>query len=209
MLILSHRGYWKTAAEKNSPLAFARSFHLTFGTETDLRDLAGRLVVSHDPPPADALPAEMLFGIYQGVGADLPLALNIKADGLHKLLPPLIEQFAITNYFVFDMSIPDSLGWLKIGVPVFTRHSDVEPHPALYSQAAGVWLDAFHSDWWDADVVARHLDAGKQVCIVSPDLHKREPRKMWELLAVADWSDDRRVMVCTDFPEEAQAILRG
>src|SRR4051812_33140333 len=104
MLILSHRGYWTTTAEQNTPAAFERSFRLGFGTETDIRDLAGQLVVAHDPPGPDALSAEVLFGLYRDIGADVPLALNVKADGLQRLLPPLLATHGITNWFVFDMS---------------------------------------------------------------------------------------------------------
>ena len=50
MIVLSHRGYWKTAVEKNTPTAFKRSFELGFGTETDVRDRNGELVISHDMP---------------------------------------------------------------------------------------------------------------------------------------------------------------
>jgi hypothetical protein len=70
-----------------------------------------------------------------------------------------------------------------------------------------VWLDGFHGDWWDEAVIARHLDAGKRICIVSPDLHGREPLPVWERLAKADFRDDPRVMICTDRPEEAAVIL--
>lgn len=208
MIVLSHRGYWQAPEEKNTPAAFERSFRLGFGTETDLRDLAGRLVVSHDPPPADALPSEELFRIYRDAGPGLPLALNIKADGLPKLLLPLLEQFGVTNCFVFDMSVPDALGWLRAGVPTFTRHSEVEPYPPYYDRAAGVWLDAFEGDWWDADVIRGHLDAGKRVCVVSPDLHRRDPRPAWDrIAAVAEFRTEPRLMLCTDRPEEAKALL--
>ena len=209
MLVLSHRGYWKAAAEKNTPAAFARSFRLGFGTETDLRDLAGTLVVAHDPPTAGAIPAEVLFGIYRGVGADVPLALNVKADGLQKWLPPLLAAYGVADCFVFDMAVPDALGWLKAGVPAFTRQSEVEPSPAFYDRAAGVWLDAFGSEWWTADTVGRHLEAGKRVCVVSPDLHGRDPRAAWDALAAAAFRGDPRVMVCTDRPEEAREALGG
>ena len=47
MVILSHRGYWKDA-RKNSVDAFKASFVREFGTETDIRDYNGELVISHD-----------------------------------------------------------------------------------------------------------------------------------------------------------------
>ncbi|HEF1316515.1 TPA: hypothetical protein R8R34_001765, partial [Campylobacter jejuni] len=48
MKILSHRGYWKNKQEKNSIAAFDRSFLNLYGLETDLRDVGGGIVVSHD-----------------------------------------------------------------------------------------------------------------------------------------------------------------
>jgi hypothetical protein len=66
--------------------AFDRSFSLEFGTETDLRDMGGELVISHDPALEGALSAETFFSAYNQSALDLPLALNIKADGLQKLL---------------------------------------------------------------------------------------------------------------------------
>lgn len=211
--ILSHRGYWKTPDEKNSPVAFARSFELGFGTETDLRDARGRLVVSHDPPSderdAPVLEAVELFEIHRRCDRNVPLALNIKSDGLQKLLPPLLKQFGIANAFLFDMAVPDALGWLRAGLPTFTRHSEIETEPAFYREAAGVWLDAFYDDWWTPAVIAGHLAAGKQVCVVSPELHGRNPSEVWNRLATATLRDDPRLMICTDHPEAAKELLGG
>jgi hypothetical protein len=204
MKVLSHRGYWKTVAEKNSPAAFERSFSMGFGTETDLRDLAGQLVVSHDPPLSGAMAADELLTLHQRHDATLPLALNIKADGLQQLLLNRLERLPQLDAFVFDMSIPDAIQWLKVGVPIFTRHSDVEPDPALYDSAVGIWLDGFHGDWWDGSVIERHLDAGKRVCIVSPELHHRDHRAAWERLASEGLPNDGTMMICTDLPEEAR-----
>ncbi len=50
MIILSHRGYWKSEEERNQEVAFHRSFDLGYGTETDIRDIQGKLVISHDMP---------------------------------------------------------------------------------------------------------------------------------------------------------------
>ena len=210
MRILSHRGFWLDTPEKNAPGAFRRSFHRGFGTETDLRDLDGRLVIAHDPPLAGAMTAEAMFEIHRAADPALPLALNVKADGLQPMLTPLLERFRPVEAFVFDMSIPDMLQWLKTEVPVYTRHSDVEPEPLLAGRCAGVWLDAFQSDWWDAAVIANHLAAGRRVCIVSPELHRRDHRPVWALLAAAGpviATDD--VMLCTDFPQDAKEFFES
>lgn len=35
MRIIAHRGYWFSAQEKNTEVAFYRAFSMGFGTETD------------------------------------------------------------------------------------------------------------------------------------------------------------------------------
>ncbi len=207
MKILSHRGYWKSIEEKNTERAFDRSFSLGFGTETDIRDLAGELVVSHDMPQSGALPAKKMLEIHQGNDSALPLALNIKSDGLQLPLIILIEKYEVEHYFLFDMSIPDALISLKHGLKCFTRQSEYEPDPAFYSQAEGVWLDGFHEEWWDEELVQKHLDRGKKVCMVSPDLHRRPHLPFWEKLASWDARSSSALMICTDLPEAAKELF--
>lgn len=209
MVILSHRGYWKRTSEKNTEVAFRRSFELGFGAETDIRDACGKLVISHDPP-ANAngpLSAERFFEIFASYDRSLPLALNIKSDGLYEPLLELLLKFDISNYFVFDMSAPDALGYLKHGVRTFTRQSELEREPAFYDRAAGVWMDAFFGDWADDATVRSHLSAGKEVCIVSPELHRRPHEAVWQRLAAMESARRPGVMLCTDFPEDARSVF--
>ena len=95
MIILSHRGYWKEIYEKNQKIAFERSFSLGFGTETDIRDYKGNLVVSHDIADDKCISVKELFEIYNKFDNTLPLALNIKADGLQVKLKELLEEYKI------------------------------------------------------------------------------------------------------------------
>lgn len=209
MEILSHRGHWLTKAERNAPVALARSFEGGFGTETDLRDLAGALVVAHDPPLPGALAAEELFALHARLGPGLPLALNVKADGLQAMTVALLERFAVRDAFVFDMSIPDTIQWLKTPVPVFVRHSDVEPEPPLLDRAAGIWLDGFAADWWAPATILRHLEAGRRVCLVSPELHGRPHLPVWEILAMRGLDATEGLMLCTDHPTDARRFFRN
>lgn len=209
MRLLSHRGYWKSVEEKNTRLAFERSFALGFGTETDIRDLAGELVISHDMPRQGALTTRELFEIHRSKDSNLELALNIKSDGLQLPLLGLLEEYSIGNYFLFDMSVPDALVCLKHGLKCFTRQSEYEPDPAFYPQAEGVWVDGFHGEWWDEVLIQRHLDAGKKVCIVSPDLHRRPHGPFWELLAGWRIVSHPGLMLCTDLPEDARELFQS
>jgi hypothetical protein len=211
MKIISHRGYWKTASEKNTVLAFERSFSLGFGTETDIRDYDGKLVISHDIATKDCILLDDFFEIYNKYDINLPLALNIKSDGLIDLLTACLKKHNITNYFVFDMSIPQHIQYVKSKVPSFIRHSEYEPNPQaslLYENSTGVWIDCFNGEWFDENVLSNHLDNGKIVCIVSPDLHRREHKIFWRKLSkMKNIIDNENLILCTDFPEEARGFF--
>lgn len=216
MRILSHRGFWTGADERNGRTAFERSLDRGFGIETDLRDRCRRVVIAHDPPACppsgDAgglMTLDDFLALCATRGPGLPLALNIKADGLQRPVREAVERHGTVGAFVFDMSVPDTLGYLDVGLPVYVRHSDIEPEPVLYDRAAGVWLDQFFSDWIGPDTIARHLDAGKAVCLVSPELHRRDHRAQWERLAAAGLQTAPGFMLCTDFPDAAATAFGG
>lgn len=209
MHILCHRGWWTQPGEKNSPAALDRAFAAGLGVETDLRDLAGSVVISHDPPVAPELDLAGLLALHERA-PQAPLALNVKADGLARPVADLLAATGVAEQaFVFDMAVPDQLHWLAAGVAVFTRHSDVEPDPVLYAPAAGVWLDDFGpTRWWDAGTIRRHLDAGKRVAVVSPELHGRPHVSTWEALHQAGIHHEHGVLLCTDLPDAALELFR-
>jgi len=181
------------------PEAFHRSFDFGFGTETDVRDVAGQLVISHDMPVGSEMTLDAMLEIM--AGRNLPLAINIKADGIAQLLKATFEQHGHTNWFVFDMAVPDMRSYLQADVATYTRLSEVEPSPAWIEQAAGVWLDGFESEWFSNTVISELLSRGKQVCVVSPELHGRNPEALWQRLS--DLKSDNRLTLCTDTPEDA------
>jgi len=208
MIVLSHRGFWKDISEKNRPIAFERSFSQGFGTETDVRDYKGELVISHDIADKDSITVKDFLKIYNKYANTLPLALNIKSDGLQSKLKILLKEYNITNYFVFDMSVPDGLLYLKNEINSFTRESEYEKVPSFYNHAQGVWLDEFKSHWIDKDIIALHVKNKKNICIVSPDLHKREYRMEWEhYKQIEQELGISHLIICTDYPEEAREFF--
>ena len=72
MIILSHRGYWLNMSEKNTETAFRRSFAAGIGTETDVRDCARQLVISHDMPDGTELGFREFLSLLPNT--DLPCA---------------------------------------------------------------------------------------------------------------------------------------
>lgn len=200
--VLAHRGWWQKIEEKNTQIAFERAFDNGFGIETDLRDIKGEIVISHNMPQGSEISFEDLLKLLDG--RDLTLALNIKADGMADEIKTLLNKYNHTNYFTFDMSIPEMVVQHKVGLKVFTGQSDIIPHPIMLDKAKGVWLDCFNSDWFDEADIKRILNQGKQVCIVSPDLHKREYKTVWE-----KYKNINGIMLCTDYPMEAEEYFNG
>lgn len=205
MKMIAHRGYWKTAEEKNSIGALYRALDAGYGFETDLRDYCGRLVISHNIADESCTSAEKIFEYYHNRECAVQLALNVKADGIQDLLEKLLEKYSITNYFLFDMSVPEQVVNKNRGITFYTRHSDIEESCVLYEHAAGVWLDSFYDDeWLTEDVIHRHIDAGKPVCIVSPELHQKPQGRVWKMLKDCCLHKSELVSLCTDIPDNAK-----
>ena len=106
------------------------------------------------------------------------------------------------------MSVPDTLRYARAGLPFFTRHSDLEPVPALLRRRA----TACGSTTSTAASSARsgsptHLAAGKRVAVVSPELHGRDPGPTWEEWRAWPLWTHPDVSLCTDHPHEAQEVF--
>jgi hypothetical protein len=208
MIIISHRGLWKKEKEKNTEVAFRESLSHGFGIETDIRANNGKLVISHDIANDECMTFENFLAIYKSYNHELPLALNIKEDGLCEELEDILDIFKISNYFVFDMSIPDTIGYMVKKLNFYSRQSEYEIVPAFYDKADGVWMDEFHEHWIEKRNIIEHIEKSKKICIVSPELHGRNFLREWE-----EYRDIERelnsfnLMICTDHPTRAKEFF--
>lgn len=205
MNILSHRGYWKNESEKNTKTAFLRSFEHGFGTETDVRDLGDKLIISHDPATGDEISLRDFLSLCPD---GVTLALNVKADGLARKINEELLFFPKIDWFVFDMSIPDMRDHLERKNPVFVRRSDVESDMPWIEKCDGIWLDSFEGLWFDRAIIDQLLKLGKKLGIVSPELHKRDHLPLWNMLkTISGYKEENRLFLCTDLPEAARMFL--
>ncbi len=201
MKIISHRGFWKIKDEENTLNAFKDSLVNGFGIETDLRYFDNKIVISHDLPNKSCNSFDDLLELYNELQSNQPLALNIKSDGLFDLINSSLQKYKITNYFLFDMSIPDLITCSKTSLNFFTRISELENTPILVNESKGIWIDEFYSHWITNDIIYNFINNGKKVCLVSPELHKRDYSSEWNQYKSFKNSND--FMICTDFPDKA------
>ena len=195
--IFAHRGFWKDIKEQNTIVAFERAFENNFGVEFDLRDICGEIIISHDFPCGNEISFENLLQALDG--RNLPLAINIKADGLGFKIKSLLKKYNHSNYFTFDMSIPDMVCQNKLDLKFYTGLSDIIKEPIMYEEACGIWLDSFLNDWFDKNDIIKILKDNKKLCIVSPELHNRTHYNVWE-----KYKNIEGISLCTDFPIEAK-----
>jgi glycerophosphoryl diester phosphodiesterase len=212
MEIISHRGYWSTDNDKNSEVSFRRSFFCGYGTETDVRDCNGELVISHDLPNGSEVLFEDFLRTYKSYHQDLPLALNVKADGLAKDILKLLNMYSIHNYFLFDMSVPDMITYLNLDMNIYVRYSEYEEENNLWGKATGIWFDGFKSLNFELEQFKKWVEEGKKICIVSPELHSRDVTREWltlkEILQeLGPYSDS--LMLCTDNPDDAKGFFNA
>jgi len=221
MKIISHRGLWKEKKDKNSLLSFKESIDSGYGFEIDIRSFENELIVSHDPLKRSDLqisnaknPKTYFIEVltyYKLQKSNVTLAINIKEDGLASILSPLLHEYEVSNYFVFDMSIPDTIAYKNEEINFFSRQSEYEMTVSLYKNSSGVWLDEFNLHWITSEILEGHLREGKKVCIVSPDLHKRDYTDEWEHYKnfKDNINDNNLIMLCTDKVIEAEGFFNS
>lgn len=209
--ILAHRGSWNSDIPKNSRDALSRALLAGYGLETDIRDLDGELVVSHDPPKTsdDIISFDWLLEFYVANNCRGMLALNIKSDGLAGMTKMALQRHGVSTYFVFDMSIPDTLWYLNADMPAYSRVSEYEPKPALADRCSGIWLDNFTGTFPQVDAAMKLQALGKPIAIVSPELHRRPHEAFWVSLKDQAGLDLSSILLCTDFPDEARSFFKG
>ena len=213
MQFIAHRGFWKSRDELNTTTAFNRAFENGFGVETDVRDLDGSVVVCHDMPRQGALTLLEFLEGYTARQSIAYLALNIKSDGLQYEIKRLLNQFKIENYFLFDMSVPDCLLYIKNKLRVYCRRSQYEPISSLSDLSQGVWLDHFGEGFVSPDWIDQAITSGKPATIVSPELHGHSHHEAWmswkSVLGRYDPIAIGGISLCTDLPDEAQNYFAG
>jgi len=202
--ILAHRGLWKCKEKQNTIEALTAAIDAGFGIETDIRDLDGKLVISHDPPTLNTCVNLAAFlEVVIASKSDARLALNIKSDGLAKYWDDVIKNANFDQIFFFDMSVPDHAVFVKAGLRTYARVSDIETEIVFQQSAHGVWVDDFSGNFDQVSKAKELLQNGLRVALVSPELHWRPYLETWKEVKLQRLHCNSSFELCTDFPELA------
>ena len=198
--IFAHRGQWDNQAGPNSELSIQKAISNGFSVETDIRDLKGEIVISHDPCVGNNYKR-----FSEVIDKNSRIAINVKSDGLVGRFQEYIRQIKESKSFIFDCSFPELLKYKQAGIPHAIRMSEYERELAWVPDY--IWLDCFESDWWLEETYVLDLIRKTPTIVVSPELHGREHFNVWQRVLELR-SAGLNLSVCTDFPAEL-AIWTG
>jgi glycerophosphoryl diester phosphodiesterase len=209
--ILAHRGLFHSLSDRNSISALKLALDQGFGLETDVRDLNGRVVISHDPPLEGEHPADLawLLGRVVSSGSTGRIALNVKSDGLRSAISELVHlnQIKRDQLFVFDMSVPDLVSYLGSPISLYTRISEYEKDLPFVNKILGVWVDNFTGVFPQVQQAHQLMNRGLRATIVSPELHNRDHLPLWKEILSSGIHHNKLFELCTDLPKEAASYF--
>ena len=233
--IIEHRTGWcddfvnfEDKKLQNTEQGFENSFSRGNGVETDIRDVCGKLIISHNMPKGNEMSFEGILKTYNKYSCEGFLALNVKCDGMQDEIKTLLNKYNIKNYFMFDMSVPDAIIYLQKEIDCYIRDSEYELYPKetspyFYEKASGVWLDQFtenRNDKIDLKLIKKYLNDNKNICIVSPELHSwgrkndlyiqrwEEYKSIINTLRKEEY-DLNKISLCTDLPIQAKDFFNN
>lgn len=199
-LIYAHRGIWQTPDQQNSQQSIEAARFSGYGVETDFRSKSHSLVISHDPY-GDSNP----LSVDEIDFAEIPVALNIKEDGLLTQYEAFIRKYPNPYTFLFDGSIPEMVKIKEKELPHALRLSEYETELPWESQF--LWIDGFNSDWWIKSPKILNLIDKHFVVFVSPEIHSREIESAWEFFHLLHSKGIAQFGICTDHPDELKATF--
>ena len=204
---MAHRGLFNSRSEQNTHLSISRALSEGYGIETDLRDLDGEVVVSHDPPTFLESPPTLAWLLEQvnQSPSDCRIALNIKSCGIANRLASMVSLLNVDpgRIFAFDMSVPDLLSYHNTIIPVYTRLSELEIISPLVDKSQGVWVDSFNGAFHQTIEAGKLMMKGIRAAVVSSELHHRDHHELWDNIHSSGIYKSPLFEICTDFPDEA------
>lgn len=164
----------KIIAHRRNTLDELHATPTRYGVEVDIRSHGSELIIHHDPyVPGEAF-EPWIRSYRHGT-----LILNIKEEGLEKRLIDEMKIHGIVDYFFLDQSFPFLIKWLREGerrcAVRVSQYESIATAMTLAGQLDWVWVDCFTQFPLIQDEAMILKKAGFKLCVVSPELHGRDP----------------------------------
>lgn len=161
-------------AHRRNTIAELKATPSCYGVEVDIRSIGDRLVTQHDPFLVGELFEDWLSAYRHGT-----IILNVKEEGLEERLIHLMKLKRIENYFFLDQSFPFLVKWSNAGerkcAVRVSEFESIESALSLAGKVNWVWVDCFSYFPLNEQDAKRLKNVGFKLCIVSPELHGRNP----------------------------------
>lgn len=171
------------------------------GIEVDIRLHNSELVCQHDP----LKPGELLSDWLEHY-SHKTLILNVKEEGLERLVLDLVQSRGISDFFFLDQSFPFLLKHAKLGLHQaavrVSEFESIETALSLSGLVDWVWIDLFADFPLDESQIQVLKLSGFKFCLVSPELHGRTDESLIsELQATLGELKFEPDAVCTKRPD--------
>lgn len=170
------------------------------GVEMDVRLRGDRLVVAHDPFE-DGVDLHHWLERYE----HRLLIVNVKEEGLERLVLRRLAARGVEDFFFLDQSFPFLMRTLRAGesrcAVRVSEYESVETALSLAGRARWAWVDGFHGFPLPTESALRLQRSGYRTCLVSPELHGRDPAEIPVFKAMAAATGVPFDAVCTRQPE--------
>jgi hypothetical protein len=191
----------KIIAHRRNTIETLRATPEKYGIEVDVRSIADRLVIHHDPFVDGESFEDWLAHYRHGT-----LILNVKEEGLEARLIELMSAFSIADYFFLDQSFPFLIKWARLGerrcAVRVSEFESIETALSLAGMVEWVWVDCFTKFPLSSEDGARLRAAGFRLCLVSPELQGRTNEE--EITKMQGELAERAIVidaVCTKRPD--------
>jgi hypothetical protein len=181
------------------------------GAEIDIRYHEEKIIIQHDPFPANSASTITLEEFLKSWKSQGTLILNLKSEGIEKKCISILKRFNLSNWFFLDMSMPYFVRFSFIAKNnlidgfnpsnLAVRFSDAEPIEyalAFIGKAEWVWIDTFNKFPLSKVKYNQLKKNNFKICIVSPELHGHNKNNIAKLKKkLAGMTIDA---VCTKYP---------
>lgn len=164
MIFVQHRA---------NELQYLKKIPSKYGLEIDVRSIAKKLIIQHDP-----LKKGLNFRHWLKHYNHKLLIINIKEEGLESSIIKVLKKSKIKNFFFLDQSFPFMLKNSKLlskkSAVRFSEFENINTAIAVREYVKWVWIDCFTYLPINKNIIEKLKKANFKICIVSPELQGRK-----------------------------------